>query len=272
MPTIDLAYAMRLPPEQAIAYFRAKGYTISFDWHEVWEAAHARAFTVAGVMKLDVLTEIREALDRALSEGRTLTQFVDELEPYLKKKGWWGRGAIVDPDTGEITGKRLNARRLETIYHTNLQSSYMAGRFKEQLTNAEYRPYWQYVAIMDSRTRPAHRALHGKVFRYDDPFWDSFYPPNGWRCRCRVRTYSARDVDKRGLWVESSQDNMIVVDQPINPAGDIRQVPGYRDPSSGKVFTTDAGFAYNPGKAGYQPDLTQYPPALAQQYSREYLQ
>ncbi|MBQ7855294.1 MAG: hypothetical protein IJ352_09820 [Muribaculaceae bacterium] len=27
-------------------------------------------------------------------------------------------------------------------------------------------------------------ALHGVTLPIDDPFWDSFLPPNGWNCRC----------------------------------------------------------------------------------------
>lgn len=45
--TIDLAYAARLPPKEAVAYFRAKGYNITWNWYEQLADAHARAFTVA---------------------------------------------------------------------------------------------------------------------------------------------------------------------------------------------------------------------------------
>lgn len=107
---VDLSFAIGLPPEEAIAYFESKGYAIGFKWQDVWAEAHAKAFTVAGVTKLDVLTDIRGALDSALKTGETLSDFQQRLQPLLEAKGWWGKGRIVDESTGEIHGKRLNLR------------------------------------------------------------------------------------------------------------------------------------------------------------------
>ena len=47
-------------------------------------------------------------------------------------------------------------------------------------------PYSRYIAIEDQKSRPSHAALNGKVFKKDDPLWDTHYPPNGFGCRCRV--------------------------------------------------------------------------------------
>lgn len=82
----DLKYAIGLQPEDAIRYFESKGYQLGFKWQDVWEQAHARAFTVAGVMKVDVLQDVREALADALKNGTTLAQFKSELAPILRKK------------------------------------------------------------------------------------------------------------------------------------------------------------------------------------------
>ena len=62
---------------------------------------------------------------------------------------------------------------------TNINTAYAAGRYKQQLEDVDIAPYMQYMCIVDDATRPEHRAMHGKIFRYDDPFWTSFYPPNG---------------------------------------------------------------------------------------------
>ncbi|WP_410499696.1 phage minor head protein [Chitinibacter sp. S2-10] len=261
----DLGFAIGLPPEKAIEYFEGKGYAIGFKWQDVWAEAHARAFTVAGVTKLDVLQDIRGELDALLKNGGTLQEFKNNLIPTLKQKGWWGKGQIVDETSGEVIGKRLNPRRLETIFRTNMQSAYSAGRYQEHLASAGSRPWWEYVAVLDNRTRPRHRTLAGKIFRYDDPFWRSFYPPNGWNCRCRVRTRSQRDIERKELATSSSEGRMGETEQLIDKKGTTRKVPSYTTPS-GEVFTADAGFGYNPGRAAYQPELDKYHPDTARQY------
>jgi SPP1 gp7 family putative phage head morphogenesis protein len=265
---VNLGYAFTLAPADAIEYFKGKGYAIGFGWQDVWQEANARAFTVAGIMKMDVLVDINTELQKALTEGTTLAKFIDDIEPTLQRKGWWGKGMIVDNATGEITGKRLNPYRLQTIFDTNVQSSYMAGRYKQFIENVDSRPNWQYVAVMDSRTRPAHRALNGRVFRYDDKAWGAFWPPNGYRCRCRVRALSNDDMTERGITVSDSTGYLRDVEVPAGN-GKTATVTAYKAPGMQKGFAPDPGFNFNPGQTVWQPDLTRYPPRLAQQFQQQ---
>lgn len=46
--------------------------------------------------------------------------------------------------------------------------------------------YLQYRTAGDDKVRPEHAALHGVTLPMSDPFWDEYYPPNGWNCRCTV--------------------------------------------------------------------------------------
>ena len=52
----------------------------------MWQDAHARAFTVAKVTRLDILEDIRSALQQALDEGKTDRWFRQQLEPELQRK------------------------------------------------------------------------------------------------------------------------------------------------------------------------------------------
>ncbi len=179
---VSLAFLFGLPPEEAIAFLRRKGYAISWDWRGVWQEMQARAFTVAKAMRLDILQDIRASVDRAIAEGETFATFQRRLAPILKAKGWWGRQFVVDPDGTARVAQLGSPWRLRTIYETNLQTAYMAGRYAAFKANESDRPYWMYVAVMDGRTRPAHAALNGRIFRSDDAFWRHFYPPNGYNC------------------------------------------------------------------------------------------
>lgn len=64
-----LRIAFNLPPEQAVAYFRQKGYRIGFDHRDVWQQQHQAGFTVAKAMQLDLLMDIRQQVDIAIELG-----------------------------------------------------------------------------------------------------------------------------------------------------------------------------------------------------------
>lgn len=264
LPTPDLSYAFGLPPERAIEYLKSKGYTFSWDWQDTWQEAHAKAFTVAKAMRMDVLQDIRDMVQKSLDEGITFQQFRKELEPKLRAKGWWGRQMVGDGAGGAQEVQLGSPYRLETIYRTNLQTAYNAGRYKEDMENVDNRPFWQYVAVMDSRTRPSHAALNGKVFRYDDPFWDTHYPPLGFNCRCRVTALSDTNLNDRGLAVESSAGRITMREELVNKkTGELQPVAVYRDPLTGEKIATDAGWGYNSGKAAWFPELDRYDYAVA---------
>jgi SPP1 gp7 family putative phage head morphogenesis protein len=195
-----------------------------------------------------MLADLKSGLVDALKNGTTRQDYLRNVTPLLQRKGWWGADAQVDEITGEMAGKGLTPRRLATIFDTNLQSAYMAGRYKAFLANVADRPYWQYVAVMDSRTRPAHAALNGRTFRYDDPFWQSGFPPNGFRCRCGVRALDREDLQARGIDLSSSEGRLSEIEVPTSrqPDGPTATVTRF-EYAPGKFFAPDAGWNYNPG-------------------------
>lgn len=44
----------------------------------------------------------------------------------------------------------------------------------------------QYRTANDGKVREEHALLHNTTLPVSDPFWDKYYPPNGWNCRCTV--------------------------------------------------------------------------------------
>lgn len=241
-----------LTPEDAVRYFASKGEALTWDYTDMLGDAHARAFTVAKATTLDVLRSIRMEVERSI-QGQGFEDFKKRLRPRLQELGWWGTQEVLDGDTGEITKVQLGSvRRLRTIYQTNVQTAYMSGRYKRLLANVADRPYWRYVAVMDSRTRPAHAALNGKVWRWDDPIWGVIWPPNGWGCRCRVVALTEAEFRALGVPLEDGAGQIVETEVQINKAGDMATVQGVRyvdGAGKQRVFLPDPGWDYNPGEA-----------------------
>lgn len=76
---------------------------------------------------------------------------------------------------------------LEAEYQTAVASAQSAVRWQDIQNNKDALPYIKYTTAGDERVRPAHALLDGTVRPVDDPFWDTWFPPNGWNCRCDVQ-------------------------------------------------------------------------------------
>lgn len=241
----DLGFALGLPPADAIEYFKGRGYQVSENALDAWQAAQNKAFTVTGIARLDVLQDIKGALDRSLAGGTTFSTFKGDLQQTLAARGWTrlGNGLHADTETAEV-GAHLPGSRLRTIFRTNMQSALMAGKHRQMTDQVDIAPYWQYVAVMDRRTRPTHAAANGRVFRADDPFWKTHYPPCGFNCRCGVRALSQAMVDARGLDVLDGSDHLerteVVVGKETRPG------TAFVDPTTKARFVPDAGFGRPP--------------------------
>ena len=256
MSQVDVKKAFYMEPEEIVKYFESKGLKTSYDWREIYEEAHAKSFTVAKMMNADLLNDTHDMLTKAIKEGWSAGHFQKEAGELFKKKGWDGVREVKNPKTGEVETVELGTpRRIKNIFKNNINSAYAVGRYKQQLEDVDIAPYFQYMCILDEATRPEHKAMHEKVFRYDDPIWESLYPPNGWGCRCFVRSLSENELKNLELKVEKSGSALQEID-----TGDIRPVAGYSFKVGNQDYTlqADAGWSTNLGAHAWNIDLSAY--------------
>lgn len=76
-----------------------------------------------------------------------------------------------------------NKNYLEAEYIYATQSAQMASKWNDIEQDGD-RYNLQYRTANDDRVRDTHVPLHDITLPPSDPFWNEYYPPNGWRCRC----------------------------------------------------------------------------------------
>lgn len=232
-PKVDF----NLPPADALKFFRAKGLQPSYAWQDMMHEEHDRAFTVAKMMDIDLLKDVRDYVDYAIREGLTTQEFIDGLKPELQRRGWWGAQMMIDPLTQEQRSAQLgSARRLKIIYETNQRTAYAAGQWERIERVKQAMPYVMYTAVLDGRTRPAHAAWNGTVLRADDPWWHTHTPPNGWNCRCSVIQLSERMMGRMGKQAADKAPDSPTREWTNPRTGEVMQVPVGVDPGFGYAF------------------------------------
>jgi len=223
------------PPPEASRFLANKGWQPAFSWADVEPEEHAVAFTVAKATSMDVLRTIREELQTALDDGLPFSEFQRRLRPRLQTLGWWGYGEAVDGPRGAKPALLGTPRRLRTIYDANLRSARAAGQWERIERTKGALPYLTYRLGPSERHRPHHESKEGLTLPVDDPFWDSWMPPNGWGCKCWVRQVTRSEAESIGI-----SESPEVPDRTwTNPrTGEVQQIPQGIDP----------GWQRNPGK------------------------
>ncbi len=73
---------------------------------------------------------------------------------------------------------------IKTVARTQTSIADSAATWIQSISDPDI---WGYVLIAKFDARPSHRAMHGIRYPKKHKFWQKYFPPNGWNCRCRAR-------------------------------------------------------------------------------------
>lgn len=192
----------RLPNKEAQKAFDSKTLITSAEFANFKAYQHALAFTVAGLADKDMLTEIHKAVKSAIDNGTSFNDFKKTLKPFLVSKGWLSPELTGDDEADKALLKdyeRTLNRRLKTIYHTNKQTAYAAGKWERIQKTKDFLPFLQYLPSASINKRDGHKAYYGIVRHADDPIWQSIFPPNGFGCKCSVKQITKSKARELGI-------------------------------------------------------------------------
>jgi SPP1 gp7 family putative phage head morphogenesis protein len=111
------------------------------------------------------------------------------------------KGNLLPPDIFRKRARSINAlynkNYLEVERQNVMAAAAQASRWLDAEETADTHPYLEYVTKRDGRVREEHQTLDGIILPLSDPFWNMYYPPNGWRCRCSTRKLTERQYEHR---------------------------------------------------------------------------
>lgn len=212
---------------EAIAAFRRRDPITDDELAVLTEAERERAFWVAGVADADLVQQVYDEIDRAISDGTTLDDFKAAVGEKLEDA--WGAA---------------DAPRIETVFRTNVMGAQSAGR-NTVMTDPvvlQARPYWRYDRMSGadhSHDEPGHICgqMDGVIRPADDPIWQKAHPPMHHRCGCVLTPLSRSDTASEG---------------------GVSRVPSLGDGPADGFGRMPAG----PGEDAWVPDIAAYAPEI----------
>lgn len=201
-----------IPFEEAIQFLKARVSLTKAEWAALEPKLAFRAFTLAKLTQCDYIEAVRGRLVTALEKVEGFEQLWNDIKGIAESDG-----ATIKPGYWE------------TVYRTNIQTSYNAGR-RMQFDRSPPAAL-ALMVLEDERTSDICRPLAGLVLPYDHPFWEDHWPPFHFNCRTTVR----------GIYED-----------------EVGRIPSENVPMSKlrKEFKPQAGFGENPIKSGSFYEMT----------------
>lgn len=94
-----------------------------------------------------------------------------------------------------------NKAWLRAEYRTTINQARSAKNWDRYSSQKNTFPYLRYETKDDSKVRPEHASMDGITLPVDHPFWNQYFPPNGWNCRCtitQIRKATSTKLDQIG--------------------------------------------------------------------------
>lgn len=225
-----LAFCFDKPPKEAVEYLESKKIKVTWNWEERLQAIKEHSFTVSKASSADVLQLFKDGITKSIKEGTTFNDFKKGIKDKLQTAGF----------SKNADGK---AWHLDTIYRTNTQTAYMAGRYIQQKEVEETFPYWKFIAVLDNRTTDVCNGLNNKVVKASDNFWNTHTPPLHYKCRSRTIAVDENYLKKNNL--------------KVSDGGELA-----------KQYPTAKGFDNNPVNA-WEPELSKYDKGIEKELRKE---
>lgn len=159
--------------------------------------------TVYKGFKIDTDTNLENpdfATPRALkrnlydfSAAKTFQQVQDMQNFIFNEKGMRRSFSEFEKEAKQIFDT-YNRNWLEAEFETATRLAESSNDWKQYTDEADIFPLLRYKTSEDSTVREAHVVLNGIVKPVNDPYWDTYMPPNGWRCNCFIEQLEADEA------------------------------------------------------------------------------
>ena len=164
-----------LPFEEAVTFLKGRVPLTKPEWKDLEPKLRFRAFTVSALSTPDAVERVRTLAIGAVEKGTPLADF------------WSAAKAENAAGLGE------SPWYWETVYRTNIQTEYNAGRAIEFKRNQP--EYLEFVGIGDVRQTDICRSRSGTILPATHPFWKTSWPPLHFNCRTTIRAVYAEEVE-----------------------------------------------------------------------------
>lgn len=180
--------------DEAASFLKNRIPVTKKEWNDIEEKLRFRAFTMTRLAELDYIEKAKQTIISSIESGGSIAE------------SWKSLRENIDVDVDKV-----NPGYWETVYRTNIQTAYNAGRKKGYEKNPP--DALALIVIEDGRTSSICRPLIGLVLPYNDPFWDTHWPPFHFNCRTTVRAVYNREIKDENVSFSNAPTSEVFVPQ-----------------------------------------------------------